>query len=131
MFTREQYLMGRDKEYPLTPELEKNLTTLMEKVAALEEEMPEDMWLKVSSGYRPGRYNVAAGGAPKSAHLTAEAVDIQDPTGAIDEWCAAHLDILAHLGLCLENPRKTVGWTHLDLKKRYDKNGNRIWMFLP
>lgn len=116
MITREEILQGRDKEYPLSPTLEYNLGQLFHAINCVRRTFGKPM--VVSSGYRPGKYNVAAHGAPSSAHLTCEAIDIADPSGEVDAWCLAHLPLLETLGLWLESPDHTPGWCHLDIRPR-------------
>lgn len=70
----------------------------------------------VSSGYRPGRFNKAAGGASRSSHMTCEAVDFKDADGSLAKWCLANLTVLKDAGLYLENPTKTVGWLHVQIR---------------
>lgn len=115
--------MGRDKEYPLTPILEQNLSKLLIALNRFRATYGKPMI--VSSGYRPGKYNKATGGAEKSSHLTCEACDFSDPDGTLDEYCRNNVSVLEQCGLWLESPDKTPGWCHLDIKPR----NNRI--FLP
>lgn len=114
--TRDEVLMGREKDYPLTAELEKNLARLLVSLNQLRQAYGEIM--KVSSGYRPGHYNLAAHGAPHSLHKDCRACDFADPEGKLDAWCMANLDVLRKAGLQLEAPSHTPGWTHLDLGTR-------------
>ena len=113
-YSREDCLQGRDKQYPLTPELEANLVKLLTAINTV-----VDAYGKVpiiTSFYRPGHWNVAAGGAKASAHLTCQAVDFADPDGKFDAWCVKNIALLKSVGLRLESPKYTVGWVHLDLK---------------
>lgn len=114
MITREEVLMKRDVEYPLTPELEKNLKSLLESLNYLRKAFGRPML--VTSGYRPGRFNKAAGGAIRSAHLTCEACDFQDTTGYLAQWCLRNLDVLEMAGLWMESPAHTRGWVHLQTR---------------
>jgi len=122
--TRKEVLMGRDTEYPLTPELESNLDNLLARLNIIR--MAYNKPLKVSSGYRPGKYNTAAGGANNSAHMTCEACDLVDTDGALDTWCMANLELLKLLGLRLESPDRTKGWCHLDT--RYKAGTNPVFV---
>lgn len=112
MITRAEILMGRDKEYPLTPELEANLIKLLEAVNKFRKLYGAP--LLVSSGYRPGKYNKAAGGASNSAHLTCQAVDFKDIAGKIKEF--ATVKILEDCGLYMEWPGRTPTWCHLQIR---------------
>lgn len=114
MITRAEILRGREVEFPLTPELEENLYRLLEAVNKLRALYGEPMF--VSSGYRPGHYNKDAGGAAKSSHLTCEAVDFSDPTGKIKSWILSNKQVLELCGLYMENPTRTVGWVHLQIR---------------
>lgn len=112
MITRAELLMGRDSEYPLTPELEHNLELLLEAVNKLRALYGKPMF--VSSGYRPGRFNVAAHGAPNSAHRTCEAVDFNDLGHAIYDFCTDA--ILEQCGLYKEDGNYTNTWTHVQIR---------------
>lgn len=125
MISRDEVLMGRDQEFPLTPELESNLDALMTALNAFRTHYAVPM--TVSSGYRPGHYNKDAGGAKNSSHTTCEACDFHDPSGLIDAYCTANLDILEECGLYLEDPGHTVGWSHLTT--RAPASGKRV--FIP
>lgn len=112
--TKAEILMGREKEYPLTPELEANLDKLFIAVNKLRHAYGKP--LIVSSGYRPGRYNTAAGGAKNSSHLTCQAVDFSDPKGELDKWLTENVKVLEDCGLFLEDPEKTPSWTHVQTR---------------
>lgn len=112
--TRAEILMSREVEFPLTLELEANLSTLLVALNKLRDEYGKPMI--VTSGYRPGRYNTAAGGALHSAHLTCQACDFADPEGKLDSWCISNLDKLAKYNLWLEGPAYTPGWAHLQCR---------------
>lgn len=108
--------MSRDTEYPLTPQLEANLAILLDKLNKFRDIYGIPM--VVTSGYRPGHYNVAAGGAKASAHLVCSACDFADPDGALDEFCDNNPQILADCGLWRESPASTIGWLHVDTQDR-------------
>jgi hypothetical protein len=114
MISRAEVLMGREKEYPLTPELEKNLTHLLTALNMFRTAYGKPML--VSSGYRPGKYNVAAHGATHSSHLTCEACDFADADGSLDAFCLANIPLLEKCGLWLEAPGMTPGWCHLQIR---------------
>lgn len=114
MISRAEILMGRDVEFPLDQALEANLEKLLTAVNLLRKAYGKPMF--VSSGYRPGRFNKAAGGASRSAHITCEAVDFKDADGSLAKWCLANLTVLEDAGLYLENPTKTVGWLHVQIR---------------
>lgn len=53
-------------------------------------------------------------GAPHSSHKEARAVDVYDPSGALDRWLTDEL--LEKHGLYRESPDATSGWCHLSDK---------------
>ncbi len=124
--TVEEFLKGRDKLEPLTPELEKNLSSLLLAVCQLlkRSKLP---FYGISSGYRPASINKSVGGAKASSHMSCQALDLRDPNGAIDAWCLANEKVLVELGLYLEHPDHTPGWCHL--QTRPTKSGKHV--FIP
>lgn len=129
--TRDEVLKGRERDYPLTPKLEENLTKLLEVINKLRHSYGKAFI--ITSGYRPGHYNKSAKGALKSAHMTCEAVDIRDDSqGSLAKWCLNNLSLLEQLGLYMESPTATQQppnkfWVHLQI--RPTKSGRRV--FLP
>lgn len=123
--TTTEYLMGRDKQFPLSPDQERNMLSLLGKLNEIRDLYGKPM--SVSSGYRPGAYNKAAGGAAKSCHLTCEAIDIADISREFTAWCLKNQDILARLGLYMEDPSYATTWVHL--QTRAPRSGKRV--FLP
>lgn len=68
---------------------------------------------RINSGWRPEAYNATVpNAAPRSKHITGQAVDIADPDGELDDWCMQNIDALTDAGLWLEHPLATKGWTH-------------------
>lgn len=114
MISRDEVLMGREKEYPLTPDLEKNLSRLLAALNLFRGAYGKPM--NVSSGYRPGKYNQAAHGALNSSHVTCEACDFHDRDRALTKWCLANLDKLEKFGLWMESPISTPTWVHLQIR---------------
>lgn len=123
MISREEVLMGRDREYPLSEELEVNLTSLL--IALNKCRMLYGKPLTVSSGYRPGKYNVAAKGAANSAHLTCEACDFVDNDGQLKQYILNNLSILDSCELYMESPDRTPTWCHLQIRRIL--SGNRVF----
>lgn len=123
MITREEILMGRDKISPLNADLKANLEKLLIALNKFRLKYAKSMF--VSSGYRPGAFNEAAGGAKKSYHMICLACDFKDPDGAIDAFCMANQALLADCGLWLEHPDSTPGWCHLQAVP--PKSGNRVF----
>lgn len=112
--SKKEVLMGRDKDFPLTEEQEKNLEHLLEALNKLRKAYGKPMY--VTSGYRPPSVNAAVGGARKSSHMSCQACDFQDIDGSLDEWCLQNLDLLEEYGLYLESPQHTPGWCHLQTR---------------
>ena len=115
------YLMDRQKEYPPTKEVLDSAEILLDKVNRLFKELL--IVPKVTSGYRPGKFNSKAGGAKKSAHMTGEAVDLRDTSNEIKKRIT--LDHLIKYDLYMEHPAHTNGWVHLQTRKT--RSGNRIF----
>lgn len=114
MISRDEILMGRDKEYPLNQELENNLKTLL--LAVNKFRTLYGLPMTVSSGYRPGKYNSAAGGAKTSSHLTLQAVDFKDADGKIKAFILKDISILEKCGLYMEHQDATPTWCHLQIR---------------
>jgi zinc D-Ala-D-Ala carboxypeptidase len=114
MILASEVLMGRHKTYPLDDKLLDNLGKLLVALNVVRKAYGKP--LIVSSGYRPGSFNKAAGGATNSSHLTLEACDFDDPGRAFSKWCLANLKVLEEAGLWMENPAKTIGWVHLQIR---------------
>lgn len=113
--------MGRDDEYPLTIEQEDNAFETLSRVNQLLIFFGE--WRRITSGYRPGKYNEAY--SPTSKHVNCQACDLADPVGDLDDFCYKNQEILANLGLYLEHPDATPGWTHLQTVP--PKSGKRVF----
>lgn len=112
MITRQEILQGRDISNLLTPTLESNLKTLLDAVNKLRAAYGKPM--VVNSGYRPEPYNTSIGGAPNSAHITCQAIDIRDPDGAVKLFCTE--DRLKSYGLWMESPAATLTWCHVQVR---------------
>lgn len=121
--SRDEVLMGRDKDAPLTEEQEANLEVLLTALNKLRKAYGKPMI--VTSGYRPPSVNAAVGGAKKSSHMSCQACDFRDHDGSLDEWCLENLDVLEECGLYLESPLHTPGWCHLQTRQ----TKNRV--FIP
>lgn len=113
-FTRAELLHGRDKQFPLTPEMEVNLENLVKAVTPIRIAWGKPM--VISSGYRPASINASVGGAKLSAHQTCQAVDIVDKDGKLAEWLLNNLTLLEDNGIFMEDPRFTNGWVHLQTR---------------
>lgn len=126
MITVEDYFMGRQVLYPeyYTEEVQTNAQQLVDRVNQLLERMarngvvPElspSSGSPVSSGWRPPPLNGhTPGAAPRSKHMSGQAIDLYDPEGVLDDWCMHYLPPMSHqIGLWLEHPSATKGWCHL------------------
>lgn len=122
--TREQYLMGRDAQYPPIEAVEVEIARLLYRVNRLLAAYGNGP-VSITSGYRPGHYNTRAGGAAKSAHLTGEAVDLADSSGDLKKWIASNPNVLVEYNLYMEAPAATPTWCHL--QTRATKSGARIF----
>lgn len=124
LITLEQYLMGRDVEYPPTAAQLANANNTLTAVNALLTEIGVTD-ARVRSGYRPGHYNIVAGGAPSSKHLTCEACDVADDNdGSLNKKITYKL--LAKHGLYREHPTQTPTWVHLQTVA--PKSGRRTFL---
>jgi hypothetical protein len=120
------YLMGRDRAAPLSPEFLSNAHTIVDRVNELLKRFGEHR--KVTSGYRPQAINQnVKNAAPHSNHMTCKACDLADPKNDLDEWCLKNLKALEEIGLWLEEPTSTPGWCHL--QSVAPKSGRRV--FIP
>lgn len=118
--------MGRDKQFPAdyTQEVSDNIDKLLIPLNKFRELYNHPM--VVSSGWRPPSINKKIGGASHSNHCIGLACDFKDSDGSLAKF-ALELDKqgkLKELGLWLENPEKTKGWVHLDIKNRGDRKSN-------
>lgn len=126
MITREEVLMGRDKQFPLDKQQEDNLAKLLIALNKLRKAYGKP--LIVSSGYRPAAINAQTkGAAKKSSHIMCLACDFKDIDGKIDKWCLDNLHILTECGLYLESPEHTPNWCHVQCIA--PKSGARV--FIP
>ena len=76
-------------------------------------------------GFRPQNCPI---GAPGSAHKAGLAVDLYDPTNAIDKWCIEHSKpqgLLEQMKIYIEHPDATPGWSHWTT--RAPASGNRAF----
>lgn len=110
-----------------TVERQANAARLLSVINPLEEEMTRDYGIlfltnpktktqvsgETLGGFRPQSAPV---GAPHSAHKEGLAVDRYDPNGMIDEWMMNHQDRLAELGVHIEHPSTTPGWSHWTIR---------------
>lgn len=112
MITQVEILQGKDGADPLTEGLWTNLTVLLTAVNRLRTAYGKPMI--VNSGYRPAAYNKSIGGAPNSAHITCQAVDLRDVDGEIKKFCTE--ERLKECGLWMEHPSATPTWCHVQVR---------------
>lgn len=116
-------------ENELTPELRDNAVILLERVNGLLARLPDipaAVQPHVNSGWRPSTYNsTIPGAAVKSKHITAQAIDLADPEGELDEFLFANQQYLIDAGLWLEHPLASKNWTHLQSVP--PRSGNRVF----
>lgn len=115
MISRDEILMGRDKQYPLDKDQEASLAILLERINKVRTKYAKPM--TISSGYRPAVINSKVpGAAKKSSHTLCMAVDIRDVDGKVREWVLANLDFLQSIGLWIEDFRWTPTWVHFQIR---------------
>lgn len=117
MITIEEYLMGRDKEYPLDMLQARNAADLLSRVNWLLGHLQIEA--RVSSGYRPGHHNKRVGGSKMSTHTMCAGIDLVG--NDLAKLLFKRQDLLEKCDLYLEHPDYTKTWTHIDLKKRKNR----------
>jgi hypothetical protein len=139
MITTEDYFQSYDSgpkrdlraEYKLdmTPQIEENAKRTIALVNLL---LTEFGHRKLNGGWRPPAYNAKTPGAAKnSLHLTAEAADIEDDDGELDDWCMGAVGeaALVRLGLWHEHPSCTMAkngrGAQCHVQIRPPRSGNR------
>lgn len=124
MITIQEYLMGRDREFPLDMLQARNMADLLSKVNYLLGSL--NLKCKVSSGYRPSSINKSIGGAKMSTHTLCAGIDLHDHDRSLGKLLQNNPKLLEDHGLWLEHPNYTVnknglGWVHLDIKQRKNR----------
>ncbi len=127
MIQRQEILKDREKQYPLTKEMESNLLDLLLKLNVLRQAWGKPMI--ISSGYRPGHFNDLAKGATRSKHMICQAVDIHDPEHALTNWLLAEPNRLKDFGFWMEHPEHCPSWTHLQTTP--PPSGVRVFRIKP
>lgn len=128
--------MQRDRTYKpeLTDDILRNARGVVDATNRLIEAMGGSVPLVnnpatrslVSSGWRPASVNASTpGAAVRSRHISAQAVDLYDPEGVLDDWCLGNEKTLERLGLYLEHPTATKGWCHVQTVP--PRSGNRVF----
>lgn len=138
--TVEQYFMDRRELYAsaLTPTIERNAVVTVAKMNQLldaahaagltmTKKHPVHGAL-LSSGWRPPSLNATTPNAsPTSLHMTAGAGDVYDPDEKLDLWLMSSMGQIAltTIGLWLEHPVSTIGWSHVQTSP--PPSGNRVF----
>lgn len=128
MITLEDYFGHHSAISTPSAETKGNALELLARVNALlaKIDMPEAQSPKVNSGWRPAHYNaIVPGAAPKSKHISGEAIDLADPEGALDNYLFDHRTLLSEHNLWLEHPLATKNWVHLQSVP--PRSGNRVF----
>lgn len=124
--TLDNYLMGRQALFPedyatvkvpaeQTVQKVNNLLAVLEAEGVKLEANPRTGSI-VNSGWRPLTINnQVKGAAVRSKHITAEACDLYDPEGVIDDYLMSEAGqrVLTSARLWLEHPAATKGWSHV------------------
>ncbi len=114
------------KKYITTKEQQANLEKLATVISELENLYGETF--VVTSGLRSYADQMRINPRVKnSAHLTGEAGDFLDLDKRIYNWCTDNLEVIAALGLYIEDGSVTKRWIHLQI--RVTKSGNIV--FIP
>lgn len=112
MITLDDYLMGRDADYPLTDDMSHNASMMIAILAILEKSC--GIPLILTSGYRPSEINSEIPGAcSHDAHTKCAGVDLRDADGKLSIWCLNNLDILTQIGVWMESPQSAKNHVHL------------------
>ena len=121
MFTLNKYLGRFRVTYAneLTDEVRANAQELIDRLKLLQSNHLPFKLGALRSGWRPKSYNTIIGGASKSRHITAQAVDVADPNRQLAKWLNSDAGILglAECQLWCEDLEYTLG-----------KNKNGSWV---
>jgi len=126
--TKEELLMGRDKEYAIeyTDQISANLDALLVPINKIRDAYGKPM--KCNSGWRPPEINASTpGAATHSKHMEGLAADFSDPDGEFMKWVLQNLQLMYDLNIFMEDFRWTPNWVHFQLGE--PKSGKRI--FIP
>lgn len=116
--------------YPTTPDIDANLAILLEKINQVRKAWGVPMI--VDSGLRSAEQQqqlIAEGksNAPKSKHLTGQAVDIADKNGELKKWVLENMPLMEQIGFWFEDFNSTPSWVHFQIVP--PASGKRI--FIP
>ena len=121
MISLAEYVGPHEDSPDWTPERKAAAFQMLERVNALLADAeahgveladnPKTLSLVSGTTYGGFRPQDCPQGSPGSAHKEARAVDVYDPTGALDRWISDL--ILEKYDLYREHPADTNGWCHL------------------
>ncbi len=115
----------RAKSFELNAGVIRNAKSLLIRVNALLQRLKINGAV-VSSGFRPSDVNKALpNSAKRSAHMSGEAIDLEDKDGDLDALIT--VELLKEFDLYREDSNYTKGWTHL--QSRPTTSGKRV--FIP
>jgi hypothetical protein len=134
MIDLKAFFNGRDKAFrdELTEEIRRNAAETVAKANELLKRAGFEHVCSVNSGWRPHRVNAATVNASATSHhVTGRAIDLPDPDRSLAAWCVANLDVLAEIGLWLEDPRWTFDasgdhWVHVQTVP--PRSGHRVFV---
>lgn len=123
VITLEAYWKHRDVTFPneLTDTIRTNAIELLRRVNALLYAL-HIANVTVSSGWRPKEVNEMYGGAPKSYHVTGQAIDIADHDKRLAKELVDRAWLLKEFDLWMEDPKSTPTWVHLDTGIRPERD---------
>lgn len=100
--------------HPTTPEIDKNLSILLERINRVRAAYGVPM--TVTSGLRSLEQQMRVNPkAPKSKHLSGEAVDILDQSGKLKTWVKENIALIEEIGLWMEDFLSTPNWCHFQI----------------
>ncbi len=121
----------KDEEFnphslPTTSEIDQNLSDLHEKMNQVRAAWGKPM--TVTSGLRSYEQQMKINpSAPKSHHMTGEAVDILDEDQSLAKWVQDNMPLMEHIGLWFEDFAHTPTWVHFQIVP--PRSGARV--FIP
>ncbi len=127
MITTKDFYKGRDVTHSaeLTPDLKANAEKLMKTVNTLLLEINFGD-RTANSGWRPHSIQMEINPrAPRSNHVTCNAVDVSDTNGKLCAFLQANQSYLIKHGLYMEDPKSTPTWCHL--QQLPPRSGRRIF----
>lgn len=132
MISMVELLSGQCTFEQCTPEQQKNLTELLEKVNKVRTAYGKPM--TVTSGLRTMKHHLEIyakkGIFPphvptKSNHLFGKACDFADGDGALKKWVKENIKLMEEIGLWMEDFSATKTWLHVQINP--PASGNRFF----